>query len=198
MFAYGDTKNKIANVIIYFAKNATPKNKPLGITKLMKLLFYFDFGFYAQTGLSSTGLKYFAWPQGPVPKDVWVNLKEKDTNLDLKNKVRLLPNREDDLSTAVTTTKKFTSDEFTDLELDLLEKIAFMYKELTAKEISKLSHEKDKPWTITRETKGDKKEIDYSLAFPPTMTEEDREELNDRQRDAEFFLTAFGGQNATR
>lgn len=193
MFAYGDTKDKIANAIIYFVKNATPKNKPLGITKLMKLLFYFDFGFYAQTGVSSTGLKYFAWPQGPVPRDVWINLKEKGTDLDLKNKVKLLTSREDDLSTAVKTTHKFDSDEFTDLELDLLKNIAFMYKELTAKQISALSHEKDKPWSVTRETKGNNQEIDYSLAFPKGMTPEDREEMEDRQRDVEFFVTAFGG-----
>lgn len=193
MLAYGDKKEKIANAIIYFVKNATPRNKPLGITKLMKLLFYFDFGFYAQTGVSSTGLKYFAWEQGPVPKDVWLNLKEKGTDLDLKNKVKLLPSREDDLSTAVKTDKKFDSDEFTDLELELLEKIAFMYKELNAKQISKVSHEKDKPWAVTRETRGDNKEIDYALVFPKDMPIEDREEIEDRQRDAEFFMTAFGG-----
>ena len=95
MYAHGETKDKIANAIIYFAQHATSQGKPLGLTKLMKLLFYLDFEFYQKTGFSSTGLDYFAWEQGPVPKLVWSNLKENDTSLELKDKVQLLQLKED-------------------------------------------------------------------------------------------------------
>ena len=193
MLARGDTKKKIANAIIFFAQNATTSGKPLGMTKLMKLLFYFDCEFYTQTGFSSTGLDYYAWQQGPVPKDVWHNLHGDNDLLNLKKSVRVLQVRDDDLQMAITPTQKFDGTEFTDLELELLEQISFMYQELTATQISTLSHEKDKPWDVTRNTKGDKTLIDYNLSLPKSLTEEDLEEFRERQQDYEFFSSAFGG-----
>lgn len=192
MYAHGDTKDKIANAIIYFARHATPKGKPLGLTKLMKLLFYLDFEFYQKTGFSSTGLEYYAWQQGPVPRLVWNNLKENDTSLELKNKVQLLQIKEDEVGTGIKAKKNFDSSIFTKLELKILESLSFIYQECTAKNISDISHERDKPWDTTKNTKGLKAQIDYNLALPRNISPEDLEELQDRQEDFEFLQKAFG------
>ncbi|HEV7681080.1 MAG TPA: Panacea domain-containing protein [Pyrinomonadaceae bacterium] len=58
------------------------------MTKLFKLLYFLDFEHYKKTGRSVTGLKYFAWPMGPVP----VSLKDEISHPEeyLKEKVFIL------------------------------------------------------------------------------------------------------------
>jgi len=41
----------------------------LGKTKLMKLLYYADFGFFAEHSVPISGARYRAYPRGPVPED---------------------------------------------------------------------------------------------------------------------------------
>ena len=53
---------KLAHVIAFFSERMN-----LYKTKLNKLLFYADFGYYKKTGYSMTGLTYRAIPLGPVP-----------------------------------------------------------------------------------------------------------------------------------
>ena len=60
-------REKLINAIIYFAKNTTYCGK----TKLLKLLYFLDFYQFKQTGKSVTGLDYFAWKMGPVPKELF-------------------------------------------------------------------------------------------------------------------------------
>ncbi len=64
---------KIINAIVYFANNT----KYCGKTKLLKLLYFLDFRHFKETGKSVTGLDYYAWNMGPVPKDVYEELSGK-------------------------------------------------------------------------------------------------------------------------
>lgn len=43
----------------------------------MKLLYFLDFTHFKQTGKSVTGLDYFAWARGPVPKKLFDELSGK-------------------------------------------------------------------------------------------------------------------------
>jgi len=61
-------KAKYQNAILYFAKNLTPYQ--LGKTKLAKLLYYFDFISYRDTGKSVTGTLYYKQEYGPLAKDL--------------------------------------------------------------------------------------------------------------------------------
>ncbi len=60
-------REKQINAVIYFARNT----KICGKTKLMKLLYFLDFKHFKQTGKSVTGLNYFAWRMGPVPRELF-------------------------------------------------------------------------------------------------------------------------------
>jgi uncharacterized phage-associated protein len=61
------SREKLINSIIYFLKNT----KNCGKTKLFKLLYYLDFMHFRETGRSVTGLDYYAWDFGPVPKKLY-------------------------------------------------------------------------------------------------------------------------------
>jgi len=78
-------REKLINAIIYFANNT----KRCGKTKLLKLLYFLDFRHFKQTGKSVTGLDYYAWDMGPVPKDLYNELDAMKP--DLKSAIKELP-----------------------------------------------------------------------------------------------------------
>jgi uncharacterized phage-associated protein len=65
------SREKLLNLIAYFVKHTKNCKK----TKLFKLLYYADFRHFKETGRSITGLKYFAWQWGPVPKELYAEME---------------------------------------------------------------------------------------------------------------------------
>jgi len=61
------TELKLINGIKYFVKNT----RNVGRTKLFKLLYFWDFLHFKRFGTSVTGLDYFAYPFGPVPRKLY-------------------------------------------------------------------------------------------------------------------------------
>ncbi|MFP3982777.1 MAG: Panacea domain-containing protein [Desulfurivibrionaceae bacterium] len=160
------SREKLINAVLYFAQNT----KYCGKTKLMKLLYFLDFSHFKQKGRPVTDLDYFAWDQGPVPKDFFEEISK---------------NPGEDLSALITIKdcgefkkiqhrkgKKPDLDYFSPREKKLLEEIAEVFKEVQADDISDISHLPNKPWSKTREQKGKLGQIDYSLAID-SRSEED-------------------------
>ena len=54
----------------------------------------------------------------------------------------------------ISAVKRFNPKLFTKRELRLMEQLAFIYKEATAKQMSEVSHLKGKPWHLTRTKHG--------------------------------------------
>jgi uncharacterized phage-associated protein len=59
-------RDKFANTVLYLVKHCP--DEP-GLTKLLKLLYFADFGHYRKHLRPITGVEYVALPQGPVPND---------------------------------------------------------------------------------------------------------------------------------
>jgi len=76
-------RRKLINAVLFFSKETRHAN----VTKLMKLLNFFEFEHFNQTGYPSIGLKYFAFQQGPVPKQFWLEVKDGIVPDDLKDKI---------------------------------------------------------------------------------------------------------------
>lgn len=57
---------KLREVLLFFIDRG---GKNLGKTKLMKLLYYADFGYFASHDRSITGARYRKYPRGPVADD---------------------------------------------------------------------------------------------------------------------------------
>jgi uncharacterized phage-associated protein len=184
-------RNKLINAIKYFAK----RTKHANYKKIFKLLNFFDFEHFCQTGYPSIGLKYYAFKNGPVPKELWIQIKNGQLPEDFKKDLGVNPQQknEGDPSFIEYIFKAKTSPDlsvFTPREQKILEDLAFIYKECTASEISGISHEAEMPWSITIKEKGLNSYIDYILSCKdksPDMIENAKESLNEHFEMLENF-----------
>lgn len=172
-------RNKLLNAVLYFSKNTKHSNT----TKICKLLYYFDFEHFVQTGYPAIGLQYYSFQRGPVPKSFWVEVKDGIVPEDFKGKLGLLvKDNESDPEKKEIEFKAIGKPDlsfFSPREKKIIEQIAFIFSESTAKEISDISHLKNKPWDITKRTKGFNAPIDYLQAIDPSsaISVEDAKEL---------------------
>lgn len=121
---------------------------------------FLDFLHFKQTGKSVTGLDYFTWERGPVPKDLFLELDKMEP--DLEAAVRVVHYGD---FRQIVPKKKFEDTHFTNREKELMERIAFIYKDVKADEISEISHLKNEPWHRTLVEKGQNQRIDYLLSI---------------------------------
>ena len=158
------TDFKLINGIKYFIKNTNN----VGRTKLFKLLYFWDFIHFKLYGTSVTGLNYFAYPFGPVPKKLYDEISSDDLPELFKHHFKILEiqDNEDDLKQF----KFYVKDKKVDLdwlspnELKILKDVAYIFKNSTATEMSEITHLKNTPWDKTK-NKGMFSEIDYFLAL---------------------------------
>ncbi|MBN1626122.1 MAG: SocA family protein, partial [Deltaproteobacteria bacterium] len=139
-------REKLVNAIIYFAQNTSYCGK----TKLLKLLYFFDFIHFKQTGKSVTGLDYFAWEMGPVPKELFEELSG-DMKLDMKESIHKL---QSEGFQQIRPKKKFDAKYFSNKELELLENISFIFKDAQAETMIESTHLRNEPWDKTLKEKG--------------------------------------------
>lgn len=177
-------KEKLYNAIVFFTKNT----KFCGITKLCKLLYYLDFLHFRETGRSVTGLDYYAWQQGPVPKNFYFEIKNKEP--EIKEYVHII---EEDDKTNFTPIVLFDKKHFTKRELRILDEVAFIFKEARAKDMTEASHLPNHPWDKTLKTKGEKEKIDYLLAIDNTDKSLSIEEAQERILEKEEMEKVFNG-----
>lgn len=187
-------REKLKNAVLFFVQ----KDKTVGLTKLMKLLFYLDFRLYRECGESLTGQTYKAWPFGPVPADVWAELHEKkDASLNLSSVVKIIPVTEDPRDEAAgiklkaIPKAKFSDRYFTGRELREMRAISEMFMGLTAKLVSKASHAHNDPWDITIKAKGQGAVVDYELALDG-MSEEEKAYIHEIRDDSGFLESVLG------
>ncbi|MBM4433483.1 MAG: DUF4065 domain-containing protein [Chloroflexi bacterium] len=158
-------RKKLLNAILFFAKNT----QNLNLTKLSKLLYFFDFTHFKQTGYPSIGLDYYAFERGPVPRDFWLEIKDGDVPEDFKGRLALIL-KTDDFAPSykeieVRAIEKPDLSVFTPREMKILEELAFIYKEARGKDISEVTHLPKQPWDITMKKGGKNTIIDYLLGI---------------------------------
>jgi len=151
-------RTKMINAIFYFATNT----KKCGKTKLMKLMYHYDFFHFRETGRSVTGLSYYAWKQGPVPVDLFMELSH-DLKSDLKKAIEIEAIK-DFYKIVPKEDFNFDKSVFSKRELRLLENVTIFFKETTAEQIVEVTHLPRQPWFKTIAEKGEGKMIRYMLA----------------------------------
>ena len=168
-----DSREKLINMIIFFLKNT----KYCGKTKLFKLLNFADFKQFQQTGNSISDLIYYTYPWGPVPEDLFNEFKHPPRDLEENFYIpqkEEFESEDDNEFFDLKPKRKFNDKCFSDEEIEVMEQIAYIYKEVKSKDISKISHNEELPWHKTREKKGLWQAIDYFLALnensPPRST----------------------------
>jgi uncharacterized phage-associated protein len=176
-------REKLLNAIIYFANHT----KYCGKTKLYKLLYYFDFNHFKETGRSVTELEYYAWDYGPAPSQLHNELQNPPQ--DIRDHITLIGMA--DSFQGVKAKKHFDRKHFTKREMRLLEQIAQIFRDAKAEDMVEASHEDDKPWDITKKTKGMYKPIDYLLALDNSAKSITLEEAKEHIKDRTQLESAF-------
>ncbi len=133
-------QEKAFNAIKYFYFHTMGCDK----LKLFKLLFFLDFEHYEKTGRTVTGFSYRAWDHGPVPIELWRDIKynpevlEKDFTITAGsngyNAVCLEPKTE------------FDGSKFSRREMRLLADISDRFQMMTANEMEQFTHREGTPW----------------------------------------------------
>jgi len=135
-------KELIENLIIFLAERC----KPLYHTKMMKLLFLIDQESTMEKGIPMTWLEYKAWKLGPVSQDIYYSKNEgynKFSNYVSFDK-KLKNN-----SVLVIPQKKFDDSEFSEWDLEIIDRVLKLYGQKTSDELIQLTHNKDSLWDKT-------------------------------------------------
>lgn len=177
-------REKLINAIIYFATHT----KYCGKTKLLKLLYFLDFKHFKQTGRSVTGLDYFAWQMGPVPRDLFEELSD-EMNPDLRAAIHKLA---EEGFQKIRPKKRFDDQYFTKKEMELLEQISFIFEDAKADDMVESTHLKNEPWDQTLKQKGEFKKIDYMLAVDSDIVSLPYEEAKERMQERSEMHKIFG------
>ncbi|MEJ5329017.1 MAG: Panacea domain-containing protein [Desulfobaccales bacterium] len=153
------SREKLIHAIIFFLRNT----RYCGKLKLFKLLYFLDFLHFKQTAKSVTGLKYYAWEMGPVPKDLFFELNNPGEDL---TKCIYIPKKTLNFEFFKMVPRcNFDKRYFSKREIRLMEQLAEIFRDAQADDMTDISHLPNMPWDKTINTKGENAEIDYLLAI---------------------------------
>lgn len=146
---------KFAEMIIYFCTRQRPWK-----TKLNKLLFYADFTFFKEYGVSISGSEYYAIDMGPVP-DNFNSIFEHLTKIDLL-KVHNKTFPDGGMGEKYIPVREFNGKLFEEQELKILQSIDDRFKNFSTQEMIDLRHE-EIAWQ--QNVDDSHRPIDYLYAF---------------------------------
>lgn len=156
-------KEKRIHAILYFCGHT----KYVSMTKLFKLLFFLDFVHFKEVGRPVTDLEYFAWDFGPVPAELYFEIKDERAPQEILK--CLIEDRDPD--TGELRGQYFRPEippdleVFSEREMRLLEELSFIFRDTKATDMTEITHLPNKPWQKTLKTRGDKAKIDFLLAL---------------------------------
>lgn len=183
-------RKKLLHAIVFFVQNTKACHK----LKLFKLLYFLDFEIYRQTGKATTGLHYFAWPMGPVPRDLYGEFKQPPPDMRATLVVRTDPADDPNSDSRLQLTPRVAFDEdlFTKRELKVMADLADIYRDATGTDMSEVSHLRGRPWhQIYKVEKRPQALIPYPLALddrPDSITKERAEEIEEEARALAAFF----------
>lgn len=177
-------REKLINSILFFATHT----KFCGKTKLLKLLYFLDFYHFKQMGKPVTGLDYYAWEMGPVPKDLYEELSGV-MKPDLKTSIKII---QSDKFQHIHPLRKFNRQHFSKFEIKLLEQISMIFRDAKANDMVESTHLKNEPWDRTLKEKGEFKKIDYLLSIDSDVVSLPYEEAKDRMEERQEMYKIFG------
>jgi len=176
-------RKKMIELMLFFVANT----ENCEMFKLFKLMYFLDFLHFRHTGRSVTGLVYFAWKQGPVPADLYVEITERPKPdfmeaMEVKkagNVTTFISYRPWDLSI------------FSRRETRMMNELAEHFKETESKSITEKYYLPKEPWFKTFTTEGEGKLIRYMMAIDGRhgLT---RREIIERQEEMRDMYRSFG------
>ena len=147
---------KITEMVVYFSDKLSPFK-----TKMNKLLFYADFLMFKQSCFSISGMRYKAIDMGPVP----INFQSIFEYLANKNEIDIFttefPQGYIGEQFKAKNKRPFKAELFSENELNVLEKVANVFKPTSTNQIIEISH-LEEAW---KKNEKNKSVISYEYAF---------------------------------
>lgn len=170
-------KNKVGNILIYLSTSITP----LYLTKALKLLYFIDEESVKDSGAPITGLKHEAWRNGPVSREVFVELHELandiDDSISLGDCIEVKKETESN-SFKIIPKKDFDNSEFSRYELEIIDRVIRIYGKKSATKLIDHVHEKGTPYSNVVEKNNLKErfkktaESDFPVDLYPLVSED--------------------------
>ncbi|TGM58674.1 Panacea domain-containing protein [Leptospira adleri] len=170
-------REKLLNAILYFSG----KVKYPTLVKIFKLLFFLDFSHFKETGRSVTNLVYYAWPYGPVPRELFFAIRDESSRPeDFRTSLNFIKQQTQKVEESIIFKPKATPNLkiFTPRERRLMDILIEIYQDTTPAQMSEITHLKNSPWDKTRKEIGENEEISYDRAIDrdsPLSIEEGKE-----------------------
>ena len=139
-------RQKLFEAIGFF----THSTKHCGLVKLFKLLYYLDMLHFRETGRPVTGLNYKALPYGPVPTELYDEVRHPSAEFLASITVQSPPKIESEVPsrTIIAVKKPLGTKHLTKRELRIAAEVAQIFQDANAKDISDVSHARnDASWT---------------------------------------------------
>jgi len=150
-----DQLAKLGNAIIFLCDRI----KPLSKTKLLKLIYLVEELSVKKYGVLFFNIRFDVWKLGPVSRDLYAEITSEPTLLD-----SYITKESRNGNVFVKSKQEFSDDEFSDLELMLLEDISKAYQGFTADQLIELTHRKHSPWYSTAQKNGLLEHFENGLA----------------------------------
>lgn len=129
--------DKIGNTIIFLA-DMIPS---LYLTKLLKLIYILDEISIKERGIPFLGLNYKVWQAGPVNQDLYIDIN--DGVIIFREYFTANQNNN---AIQITSVKDFNDDEFSDAELELLDRLVKLFKYTSDQDLVTLTHRPSSLW----------------------------------------------------
>lgn len=179
-----DSKQKLGNAIVFI----TNRVEQLSKTKLLKLLYLMEEYMVKRYHSPFLALPYEVWQAGPVAKDVFIDLSDRPYILKEFIKTEIREN-----GIYIIPVATFCDDEFSELEIEMMEEVLRKYGHFTANQLVAETHKEGTLWYkvakehgllepfANHECNNSDYRIDFSLALAPCAAEAYRESLDIRQ-----------------
>lgn len=156
---------KIGNLIMYLVDEIDRKyRQKVFLTKLLKLLYIIDETAVKETGAPVTGLDYRVWKMGPVPFEIYKDLMHDNSEkLSLFAEARKKGQGEWDLINSV---NKFDDSEFSDYEIDLIDRIIDKHGLYQKDALIEFLHEEGSLWKKIVDEKNLEKSFEQENTSP--------------------------------
>lgn len=169
-------RQKLGNAVNYIAAHARYPYK----TEVLKLLFLMEERMVQQYHVPFLGIPFSTWRMGPVSVDVFEELS--DGPVLLADFIALEFNGQ---GIKVTPKKAFCDDEFSDVEIRMMEEVMAQYGKMNSEELIAETHKKGSLWRQTAEEAGLLNDFEMKRANSSTVVIDMARGLSETDR--EFY-----------
>jgi uncharacterized phage-associated protein len=182
--------DKIGNLLIYIVDKIEERyHQKAFLTKLLRLLYIIDETAVKETGAPVTGLDYRVWKMGPVAFEVYKDLMHEQSEtfrFFVEGKKRKSEKYDSDY-VIVESVNKFRDDEFSEYELETIDRVIDEFGYLNGPALIELLHEDNSLWAKVVQEKNLEKVFERT---PTTNHKIDLVEIIDDDFKKELYKTS--------